>query len=111
MLQTLDDKKSTVVNGYDYLHTRIMHRLQNANERYTALFTYFNGVTHQQQSIPQWTYSIKKNVYNYTLEGSPHINKQFEASTRLIIEDIERIFLGKPYIVHYNQGVITIEPR
>ena len=103
--------RGKAADGFSPLHTRIMHRLQSADERYKILITYFNGITGQQKSIPHWSFSVEGDKHFYTLEGSPETVNQLASSTESIVSDIERILLGKPYSVYHEQGNITIKPR
>ncbi len=106
-----EKKAVTTVDMFADLHLRIMKRLSDANERYDTLFLFFNSLTHMQKSVPHWNYSTNGKFHSYSLVGSNETISQLEPSTQIILGDIERILLGKPYAVAYRAGIISIGPR
>lgn len=93
------------------LHQRIANRLDAANRQYAAFFTFFCNHTGVQKSTPQWTFSNDGTILTYTLQASAEIKNQLDASTRYLVNDIERIIAGKPFTVTSASGTITVRPR
>lgn len=102
-------KKSA--EDFTYLHNRIMQHLGQINNRYDSLFTFFNSVTGQQKSIPEWTYEQSGALHRYTLSGANETVMQLAGSTHYIVGEIEKFLLGKPFSVSYENGVITVSRR
>jgi hypothetical protein len=89
----------------------VQSRLNSANQNYEQYFGYFNDLTQKQKSIPKWSLKREGQTIRCTLNSSQQINTELQSSTRYILQDIEQMLLGKPYIVTYNPGEITINPR
>ncbi|MBN1577646.1 MAG: hypothetical protein JW913_13890 [Chitinispirillaceae bacterium] len=106
-----EKKSADQPDDFSMLHTRIMKRFADVNERYDSLFRFFNTITGQQKAIPHWDYSLTGNRHVYALKGSDATVSQLETSTRHILADIEYILLGKPFAALYRDGAITIGPR
>jgi len=87
------------------------NRLKAVNETYIQYFEFFNDITHQDKSIPQWKLYNDGKRLKCTLSSSAQISEQLQNSTRYILQDIEQILLGKPFSIQYNSGEITISPR
>lgn len=104
-------KKATVIPTFNDLHLRIMKRLELANCSYDTLFTFFNTLTHQDRSTPKWIAAVKNGVYSYSLVGSAETVTQLESSTDYLLNDVERMLLGRPFSAHYRAGTITITDR
>jgi hypothetical protein len=109
-LRPLKKQRTGKNDDFALLHLRIMRRLNEANELYDTLFSYFNRTTHQEKSAPKWVAQTSKD-YRYVLQGSAEVTAQLEKSNLLIFRDIEQILLGKPYLVTYRHGAMTIGPR
>lgn len=98
------------VNTAD-IQNRIQSRLDAANESYGQIFSFFNQVTNQQKSIPQWKLESTGSTITCNFVGSNLVSSQLEQSTRYIVQDIEQILLGKPFTVTYSAGRISIDRR
>lgn len=107
------DKKisSAAPDEYAGLHERIMKRLSDANDRYDALFRFFNATSGQQKAIPHWESGREGTIYRYKLSGSVETIGQLEKSTGIIVRDVDYILMGKPYTASFGDGVITVRPR
>ncbi len=93
------------------IHGMVENRLKAVNETYYQYFEYFNGITHQGKSIPQWKLHNDGKRLRCTLSSSAQISEQLQNSTRYVLQDIEHMLLGKPFNIQYNSGEITISPR
>ena len=89
---------------------RVKSRLQTTNETYSNMFGYFNQVTRQQKSIPEWIFSSDGKSITCTLNGSKTLIEQMEQSTRYVVQDIEQMLLGEPFTITYKTGIISINP-
>ncbi len=89
----------------------VENRLKAVNETYNQYFEFFNDLTHQDKSIPQWKLHNDGKRLKCTLSSSAQISEQLQNSTRYVLQDIEQILLGKPFSIQYNSGEITISPR
>ncbi len=101
---------SAAGSGSALVHQRIMKRLIEANDRYDTLFSYFSSRTHQEKTTPEWIADPTVDR-QYVLRGSDEVVTVLENSTRYLVRDIERMLLGKPFLVVYRKGVISIESR
>lgn len=86
-------------------------RLTAANEIYNQYFGFFNEITLQQKSVPQWKLHNDGKTLKCILSSSVQINEQLQKSTRYVLQDIEQMLLGKPFSIQYTSGEITINPR
>jgi len=93
------------------VHDRIMRRLEQINNRYDSLFTFFNSVTRQRKSVPKWIYEQNGTLHRYILSGADETVTQLEGSTRYIVDEVEKLLLGKPFSVTYENGIITVSQR
>ncbi len=98
-------------DGYAALHSRIMKRLDEANQRYGTLFSFFNDRTGLRKAAPRWDYTHEKKNHRYELRVAAATAGHFESSTRHIVADVERILIGKPFAARYDSGVISVSPR
>ncbi|NLL12309.1 MAG: hypothetical protein GX267_02785 [Fibrobacter sp.] len=89
----------------------VENRLKAVNETYNQYFEFFNDITHQDKSVPQWKLRNDGKQLKCTLSSSAQISEQLQNSTRYVLQDIEQILLGKPFNIQYNSGEITISPR
>lgn len=89
----------------------VENRLKAVNETYSQYFEFFNDITHQDKSIPQWKLLNDGKRLKCTLNSSAQISEHLQNSTRYVLQDIEQILLGKPFSIQYNSGEITISPR
>lgn len=102
---------SVTTSSFADLHQRVVNRLDAANRQYASFFTFFCNHTGVHKSTPQWTFVNDGRVLTYTLQASAEIKNQLDASTRYLVNDIERIIAGKPFTVTSASGTITIRPR
>lgn len=94
-----------------FLQERIVARIDKANRTYIQYFEYFNQITHQQKSIPQWRYTSGEDMIHCTLTGTYQNTEQLEESTYYLVQDLENMLLGKPYVVEYQTGEIVIKKK
>lgn len=104
---TVESKTFNINDIYGIVETR----LQAANETYSQYFEFFNDITHQGKSIPQWILHNDGKRLKCTLSSSAQISGQLQKSTRYVLQDIEHMLLGKPFDIQYNSGEIIISPR
>ncbi len=102
---------SVTKDDYSIIHSRIMRRLEDANQCYDSMFLFFNRRLHQEKAIPKWQYSVKGNLHLYVLKGPEGTVRQLEESTKTLIGNIEYILLGKPYSIDYKDGIIKVRPQ
>lgn len=93
------------------IYGMVENRLKAINETYSQYFEFFNDITHQGKSIPQWKLHNDGKRLKCTLSSSAQISGQLQKSTRYVLQDIEQMLLGKPFSIQYNSGEITINPR
>ena len=93
------------------LAERIIERIKRANETYEQYFERFNIITGKRKSIPQWRYSYSEELIRCTLTDPYKESNLLEESTQYLVQDIENLLLGKPFIVHYRDGEILIQLR
>jgi hypothetical protein len=110
LLRPIVQKSASTGSDFALLHQRIMKRLIEANDRYDTLFSYFSSRTRQEKSKPEWVADPTVDR-QYILRGSDEVVTVLENSTRYLVRDIERMLLGKPFLVSYRKGIISIESR
>ncbi|NLD98359.1 MAG: hypothetical protein GX640_00660 [Fibrobacter sp.] len=103
--------QKTESNELTNIESSIQTRLAHANKIYADYFNYFNSVTQQQKTIPQWNLTRSGQTIKCKLISSNQLTMQMEQSTQYIVQEIEQTLLGKPFTVQYNAGEITIKPR
>lgn len=86
-------------------------RLKSVNDDYEIFFNYFNNLTQQGKAIPEWTIINDGKQLRCKLNASGHISEQLSQSTRYVVQDIEQMLLGKPFVVQYASGEIIINHR
>lgn len=104
------EPKEVTVNFTD-IAQRIQKRLDAANELYKNYFGYFNKLTSQQKSVPYWQVVAENGNYRCTLKGAQQTTSQLQQSTDYIVQDIEKLLLGKPFSVSNSGNLITIVQR
>jgi hypothetical protein len=90
---------------------QIINRMQDANQSYRSLFEYFNTLTGQQKSIPQWRIAESGSEMIFSLTGPYNIGPQLASSTRIIAQELENLLIGKPFVVENGESEIRIAPK
>jgi len=92
----------------DELRKKIISRLASANRAYEQYFGYFNRLTGEQKSAPQWRPSEEGGSLRFTFSGKETL---FEESTQALVRDLEGLLLGRPFEVVASRGAIAVLPK
>ncbi|MCX7726280.1 MAG: hypothetical protein N2053_05475 [Chitinispirillaceae bacterium] len=104
---SIQQKKSVKKEDeFTEIHTRIVKKLNEANNSYKSYFEYFNKITGMEKSIPQWIFYEKER--KYVLTGSKEIISQLSYSTEYLINEIKKMVEGRKFGIIYNEGVISV---
>ncbi len=103
-------KKQKISAGNTMLD-RVAARIESANKMYIQYFEHFNRITKQQNSIPQWHYTVDSDMIQCTLKEPYKNSEQLKESTYYLVQDIENMLHGRPFRLQYQQGEITVRRR
>jgi hypothetical protein len=87
---------------------RVVRRIEQANESYREVFSHFNGLTHDEKSIPRWQYTQAPAGMTCTLIGPYRSTGEIANSTRYLKRDIETILLGSGFWLTGMNGTFSI---
>ncbi|MBD3418945.1 MAG: hypothetical protein GF398_02385 [Chitinivibrionales bacterium] len=86
----------------------IRHRLTEINATYVDYFSFFNDLTGKHKSSPQWQLAQRENRLTCSLHAPQSILRQLKESSTYVAQEIENLFIGKPFTVTRDGQTITI---
>jgi hypothetical protein len=89
----------------------LQERIDAANETYVTFFDAFNAKTGQQRSSPVWRRLPAGRGVGWELDGPRQYVDQLRGSTRVLVQDLRSILLGRPFSVSVDDGLITVVKR
>ena len=88
----------------------VENRLKAVNETYNQYFEFFNDITHQDKSVPQWKLRNDGKQLKCTLSSSAQISEQLQKVPGMFCRTSNKYYWVNPQY-QYNSGEITISPR
>jgi hypothetical protein len=93
------------------IREELLGRIEAANESYKKFFEAFNHKTNSQKIIPEWKKLTTGSELRWRLNAPyDHIDELSE-STKILVEQLRDILIGKPFTAIYEDGELTISPR
>ncbi len=109
--RTLTDESDAETTLPTTLRERLAKRVHEANESYRSFFEHFNSLTGQTKAVPRWRTEKKGEELRWVLSDPYARTGELVESTQLLVRDLQSILLGKPYVVSYADGELSIQPR
>jgi len=93
------------------LRERLIERVKEANNSYRAFFEHFNSVTGKDKKIPRWTAAPQGDKLHWVLTKPYDRTGELAESTHQLVQDLQSMLLGKPYVAVCDNGELVIRPR
>jgi hypothetical protein len=93
------------------IREELLGRIEATNESYKKFFDAFNRKTNSQKIVPEWKQLTTGSELRWRFNAPyDHIDELSE-STKILIEQLRDILIGKPFTAVYEDGELTISPR
>jgi hypothetical protein len=92
------------------LQQRIREQFKKVNTAYQQYFDHFNRQTGENRAAPRWKCTGSSLGFTCTFIGSVQDLKDLEKSTRILMDGLQNMLLGKPFQVSLRNKNILIKP-
>jgi hypothetical protein len=88
---------------------QLAQRIEWANKQYAIFFGKFSQSTGNLKTAPQWQRAAGRLTWRLS---PPYGNTgELDASTKLLVEDLRDMLIGKPFSVNFNKGELSIAAK
>lgn len=87
---------------------KIHERIESANKAYQRYFAYFDSLTGEQKSVPEWRPKTESKGLRWSFSGRASL---FETSTQCLVRDIEGWLIGSAFEAVASEGGIAVLPK
>lgn len=95
----------------DLVFSRIAQRIETANSQYKMFFDRIGAGVGSQKSVPHWSKSNNTAEWTWTLSEPYGHTGELDASTAELLNEVRDLLIGKPFVVSYDKGRITLSPK
>jgi len=93
------------------IREELLGRIEAANESYKKFFDAFNRKTNFQKIVPEWKQLTTGSELHWRLNAPyDHIDELSE-STKILVDQLRDILIGKPFTAMYEDGELKITSR
>ena len=93
------------------LREELIGRIEAANESYKKFFDAFNRKTNLRKMAPEWKQLTSGSGLRWRLNAPYDHTDELSESTKILIEQLRDILIGKPFTAMYEDGELKITSR
>jgi hypothetical protein len=90
------------------LAAQLARRIAAANDSYRKFFDRLSAAAGQGKTVPKWTEEAGGAGRSWRLSEPYSHTGELDASTGYIIKGMQEILIGKPFLVRYEKGLISV---